>query len=122
MQIAEIGWLLCVTHVDTIQQNVRAGAAQGLALTYSLPARRAREQRLQINFVAKGRQHGRNMGYLLEDAPVHDKHHNARYPEANRAGDERIGLVNHKCALIWTQRDLTQMLGRCIPAQKDGRK
>lgn len=61
-------------------------------------------------------------GYLLEDAPVHDKHHNAWYPEANRAGDERIGLVNHKCALIWTQWDLTQMLGRCIPAQKDGRK
>lgn len=37
MQIAEVGWLLCVAHVDTIQQNVRAGAAQGLALTYSLP-------------------------------------------------------------------------------------
>lgn len=60
--------------------------------------------------------------HLLEDAPVHDEHHNAGYPKANRTGDERIGLVDHKCALIRTQRDLTQMLRRCVPAQKDGRE
>lgn len=60
--------------------------------------------------------------HLLEDAPVHDEHHNAWNPKANRAGDERIGLVDHKRALIRTQWDLTQMLRRCVPAQKDGRK
>lgn len=43
MQIAQAGGLLSLAHVDTIQQNVRAGAAQGLALTYGLPAKGRRD-------------------------------------------------------------------------------
>lgn len=132
MQIAQAGGLLCLAHVDTIQQNVRAGATQGLALTYSLPAKDRRDyesisgrankrRRIDMVTVFAGM---RQVVYehLLEDAPVHDEHHNAWNPKANRAGDERIGLVDHKRALIRTQRDLTQMFLRCVPAQKDGRK
>jgi len=56
MQIAQIGGLLGVSHVYAIQQDVRAGTAQCLALTYSLPGMtteccrvKSKGGRLQVN-------------------------------------------------------------------------
>jgi len=39
MQIAQVGGLLGVAHVDAVQQDVGAGATEGLALPYRLPAK-----------------------------------------------------------------------------------
>jgi len=39
MQIAQVGGLLGVAHVDAVQQDVGAGATEGLALPYRLPGK-----------------------------------------------------------------------------------
>lgn len=57
--------------------------------------------------------------HSLKDAPVHNQHDNAWYPEAHWTGDECVGLVNHKWTLIRMQGNLAQMLGRCVPAQEN---
>lgn len=65
---------------------------------------------------------GREGRDILKDAPVHNQHDDARYPEAHWTGDESVGLVDHKRALIRMQRDLAQMLRRRVPAQENGRE
>jgi len=117
MQIAQVGGLLGVAHVDAVQQDVGAGATESLALPYRLPAKNHRAGNLATH---QPRQPGSSNS--LKDAPVHHQHHDAGYPEAHRAGDEGVGLVDHKRALVGVQGHLPQMLLRGVPAQEDGRE
>lgn len=125
MQIAQAGGLLGVAHVDAVKEDVGAGAAEGLALTNRLPGKpQSTDQQLSklIHYDQRPSTIDHPGKNSLKDAPVHHQHHNAGYPEAHRTGDEGVGLVDHKRALVRMQGNLPQVLLRRVPAQKDGRE
>lgn len=125
MQIAQAGGLLGVAHVDAVKEDVGAGAAEGLALTNRLPGKpQSTDQQLSklIHYDQRPSTIDHPGKNSLKDAPVHHQHHNAGYPEAHRTGDEGVGLVDHKRALVRMQGNLRRCSSVVYQPRKMGVK